>query len=120
MPNPIEAGDKFYKVIPQGSTVGPKSAFWATEQEIASFKGLSYDQIANRTGLPLVSQQGATFEVVSVKALSPGTSFTSVLAPTTELGANGAVLSQSGGGLQTLLANRSIFSAPVKTGITLP
>jgi hypothetical protein len=55
-----------------------------------------------------------------MKALSPDTSFTSKIAGTTEIGANGEVWSQAGGGLQTLITDRSIFSAPVGTGIKLP
>ena len=118
--NPIEVGDKFFKVIPEGGAVGKNSAFWATEGEISSLKGLSHDQIADKLGLPLASQQGTAFEVVSMKALSPGTSFTSKIAGTTEIGANGEVWSQAGGGLQTLITDRSIFSAPIGTGIKLP
>ncbi|MBZ2207614.1 PAAR-like domain-containing protein [Massilia soli] len=120
LPNPIEIGDKFYKIIPEGGQVGPSSAFWATEAELATLRGASYDQIADRVGIPLISQQGIRFEVVEITAIRQGTSFTSVIAPTKEIGSNGVIWSQNGGGLQTLLADRSIFSAPRLTSIIFP
>lgn len=118
--NPIEIGDKFYKIIPEGGSTGPNSAFWATREEVMALQGLSYDQIADKLGVPLVSQQGVKFQVMEISAIRNGTSFTSVIAPTTELGANGAIWSQSGGGLQTLLVDRSAFSSPVPTKIKIP
>jgi hypothetical protein len=118
--NPVEVGDKFFKVVPADGTVGPNSAFWATEKDLAGLKGLRYDQIADRLGIPLVSQQGVKFEVVEITALRPGMTFTSIIAPTTELGANGTVWSQSGKGIQTLLIDRTIFTSPKLTGITFP
>jgi enamine deaminase RidA (YjgF/YER057c/UK114 family) len=118
--NPIEVGDKLYKIVPEGGSVGSNSAFWATEQEMAALKGMSYDQIAGRLGLPLASQQGATFEVMTMSAQRPGISFTSVIAPTTEVGAGGAMWTQPGGGLQTLIVDRSIFTTPVRTGTKFP
>lgn len=118
--NPIEVGDRFYKIIPEGGSAGPNSAFWATRDEVMALEGLSYDQIADKLGVPLVSQQGSKFQVVEIRALRNATSFTSVIAPTTELGANGAVWSQSGGGFQTLLVDRSAFSSPVLTKIKIP
>jgi uncharacterized Zn-binding protein involved in type VI secretion len=118
--NPIAVGDKFYKIIPEGGSTGPNSAFWATREEVRALEGLSYDQIADKLGVPLVSQQGAKFQVMEISAIRNSTSFTSVIAPTTELGANGAIWSQSGGGLQTLLVDRSAFSSPVPTKIKIP
>lgn len=120
MANPIEVGDKLYKVIPEGTSVGEKSAFWATESELHTLRGMTYDQVAEKLGLPLASQQGASFQVVEITAFRNGTSFTSVIAPTTEVGANGATWSQRGGGLQTLLTDRSIFTQPKITPIKFP
>ena len=120
LPNPIEIGDKFYKIIPEGGGVGPSSAFWATEAELATLRGASYDQIADRLGIPLLSQQGIRFQVVEITAIRPGTSFTSVIAPTKEIGANGVIWSQNGGGLQTLLTDRNSFTDPRLTGINFP
>jgi hypothetical protein len=118
--NPIEVGDKLFKIIPEGASVGPNSAFWATETELGKLKGLTYNQIAERLGLPLTSQQGAKFQVMEIAAFRNGTSFTSVIAPTTEIGANGMLWSQRGGGLQTLLTDRSIFTQPKPTSIKFP
>jgi hypothetical protein len=118
--NPIEAGDKFFKVIPEGASVGPNSAYWATEKQISTLNGLTYNQIAERLGLPLASQQGMKFEVMEISAFRNGTSFTSVIAPTSEAGANGMIWTQGGGGLQTLLTDRNIFTQPKLTKITFP
>lgn len=91
-----------------------------TATRLAGLRGLSYDEIAARLGFPLASQQGTTFEVVEITALRNGTSFTSVIAGTTEIGKNGQVWRQTGGDLQTLLIDRSVFSAPIPTGQTFP
>ncbi len=116
----VDIGDKFYKVVTEGAAVGDKSAFWATKEEVLALKGMSYDQIANKFGMPLISQQGKAFQVVEVTALRNSTSFTSVIARTTEVGANGTLWSQKAGGVQSLLIDRSAFSSPITTAITLP
>ena len=118
--NPIEIGDKLFKVIHEGGSVGANSAYWATETQIGALNGLTYDQIAEKLGLPLASQQGTRFQVMEITAIRNGTSFTSVIAPTTEVGANGMIWSQGGGGLQTLLTDRSIFTPPRFTAIKFP
>jgi hypothetical protein len=111
----VEPGDHLYKVVPEGNMPGPKSEYWMTKEELGKLQGLDRDQIASRLGLPLENQQTARFSVVEIRAMQPTTSFTSVIAPTTQNG-----WSQSGGGLQTLLPNRNAFTPPVNTGITLP
>ncbi len=116
----VDIGDKFYKVITEGAAVGEKSAFWATKEEVLALKGMSYDQIASKFGMPLISQQGSAFQVVEVTALRQSTSFTSVIARTTEVGANGTLWSQKAGGVQSLLIDRSAFSSPITTAITFP
>ena len=120
MANPIEVGDKLFKVVPEGASVGPNSAFWGTETQVSTLNGLTYNQIAERLGLPLASQQGAKFQVMEITAVRNGTSFTSVIAPTTEVGANDMIWSQGGGGLQTLLTDRSIFTQPKLTTVKFP
>lgn len=110
--NPLDIGDKFYKLIPEGGAVGENSAFWATREQVASLRGMSYDQIADRLGMPLASQSGAVFQVVEITAFRPGTTFTSVIAATSEVGSNGVIWSQGGKGLQTLITDRNIFTAP--------
>jgi hypothetical protein len=118
--NPIEVGDVFYKLVPEGTLGGAKSPFWFTESQIAPLRDLPYDQIADRLGLPLASQQESSFSLVSIRATAPGTSFTSRIAPTTEIGVGGALWQQSGGAYQTLLINRSLFTAPQVVKRTFP
>ena len=112
MPNPIEVGDKLFKIVPDGGSVGANSTFWATEAQVGALNGLTYNQIAERLGLPLASQPGSKFQLMEITAFRNGTSFISVIAPTTEVGANGILWSQGGGGLQTLVIDRSIFTQP--------
>lgn len=118
--NPVEVGDIFYKLVSEGSSVGKNSPFWATKEQVLALEGLTYDQIAAKLGMPLVSQQGSVFQVMEITAFRPGTTFTSLIAPTTEMGTNGALWSQRGGGLQTLLTDRSIFTQPKPTNIRFP
>jgi hypothetical protein len=86
--NPVEAGDAFYKLVPSGSGVGPSSPYWMTQEQLNSLTGLSADQIGTRLGMPLAQQTGS-FDLYSVKAVTPSMSFTSTIAPTQELGAGG-------------------------------
>lgn len=118
--NPIEIGDKFYKVVTKGQSIGQSSAFWVTKDELTFLKAKSYDQIADRLGLPLASQQGTTFQVFEITAFRRGTSFTSKIASTNEIGEAGAVWSQRADGIQTLLTDRSIFTSPVLTTMKFP
>ena len=120
MAKPIEVGDKFYKVVTEGLKIGDNSAFWVTKDEILTLQGKSYDQIANHLGMPLSSQQGKIFQVSEITALRSGTSFSSVIAPTTEIGSKNIGWFQEAGGVQTLLIDRSAFSSPVPTGLKFP
>ena len=110
--NPVEVGDVFYKLVPQNIDVGPQSAFWTTEDQISSLRGLSSDEVANRLGLPLAQQQGGGFRLFRIRATSRGISFTSRIAPTSELGAGNVLWTQNGGANQVLLTNRRLFGAP--------
>ena len=111
----VAVGDRFYKLVPEGGSVGPSSAYWATRSEIDALRGLSRDQIASRLGLPLQSQQAPRFDILEIRAQRPTTVFVSRIAPTTQNGWH-----QTGGGIQSLVIDRSHFSAPVPTGGRLP
>ena len=111
----IAPGDVLYKVVPEGQMPGKYSAYFGTEKDIASLKGLSYDQITDRLGIPLESQQTARFDVVKIVAEKPTTVFESTIARTTQNG-----YAQPGGDLQTIITNRGAFSDPVPTGLKLP
>ncbi|QRP63144.1 hypothetical protein I6J77_13615 [Rhodanobacter sp. FDAARGOS 1247] len=115
LPNPVETGDKFYKVVPKNSMPGPNSEFWMSKREMESLRGLNADQIGDCLGLPLESQQVGEFDVVQITAIRPSMSYTSRIAPTTQNG-----WAQSGGKVQTLLTDRSSFNAPSRTGIKFP
>jgi uncharacterized Zn-binding protein involved in type VI secretion len=104
-------GDVLYKVVPEGKMPGQYSAFFATKEELSSLKKMSYDQISDRIGIPLESQQTLRFDIVEVVATKPVTVFESVIAPTVQNGYR-----QPGGGIQTLITNRRDFTAPVVIG----
>ncbi|NHZ93575.1 hypothetical protein F2P45_31915 [Massilia sp. CCM 8733] len=104
-------GDVLYKVVPEGKMPGQYSAFFATKDEISSLKKMSYDQISDRIGIPLESQQTLRFDIVEVVATKPVTVFESIIAPTVQNGYR-----QPGGGVQTLITNRRDFTAPIVIG----
>lgn len=107
----LAAGESLFKIVPEGNMPGPYSAFFATKDEVTALKGMSYDQISDRIGIPLESQQTLRFDVVEVKATKAVTVFESKIAPTTQ---NGYI--QPGGGIQTLITNRSAFTNPTVIG----
>ncbi|MDM5176852.1 hypothetical protein PO883_06525 [Massilia sp. DJPM01] len=107
----LAAGESLFKIVPEGNMPGPYSAFFATQDEISALKGMSYDQISDRIGIPLESQQTLRFDVVEVKTTKNVTVFESTIAPTTQ---NGYI--QPGGGVQTLITNRSAFTNPIVIG----
>lgn len=107
----LAAGESLFKIVPEGSMPGPNSAFFATKDEVSALKGMSYDQISDRIGIPLESQQTLRFDVVEVKATKAVTVFESKIAPTSQ---NGYI--QPGGGIQTLITNRSAFTDPTVIG----
>lgn len=111
----LAPGDTLYKVTPEGTTPGKYSAYFATKDEIAALRGMSYDQITDRLGLPLESQQTIRFDVMEMTAKKPTTVFQSLIARTTQ---NGYV--QPGGGTQSIVTNRSAFTDPILTRIKLP
>jgi hypothetical protein len=111
----VNVGDKLYKVVPEGSMPGQYSAYFATEKELNALRGMSYDQISDRIGIPLESQQTLRFDVVEVTATRPTTVFDSVIARTTQNG-----YAQPGGGVQTLITDRGAFTDPIVTGIKFP
>lgn len=104
-------GESLYKLVPEGDIPGKYSAFFATKDEISSLKGMSYDQISDRLGIPLESQQTLRFDVHEVVANRAVTVFESTIARTSQ---NGYL--QPGGGIQTLITDRSAFTPPVLMG----
>ncbi|ATQ75717.1 hypothetical protein CR152_15155 [Massilia violaceinigra] len=107
----LVAGDALYKLVPEGDIPGKYSAFFATKDEISALKGMSYDQISDRLGIPLESQQTLRFDVHEVTANRAITVFESTIARTSQ---NGYL--QPGGGIQTLITDRSAFTSPVLIG----
>ena len=111
----IKKGQTLYKAVPEGTMPGEHSAYFATRDDINRLEGVSYDEISDQLGIPLESQQTQKFDIVEVEALQDTEVFQSQIAPTTQCG-----YSQPGGATQTLITNRSAFSAPRSTGIKRP
>jgi hypothetical protein len=78
-------------------------------------ENISNATISDRLGIPLESQQTVQFDIIEVTAIKKTNVFESVIAPTTQNG-----YSQPGGGVQTLITDRSAFSAPEFTGKKFP
>lgn len=104
-----------YKVVPSGQSVGAKSPFFATQDNLNS--AISSGQpVGDSFGLPL-SSQASSYDVYQINPpAGGGTIFTSTVAPTSELGGQ---FTTSGGAAQDLVPNRSGWSAPTKIG-TIP
>ncbi|MEE1673626.1 hypothetical protein SNR37_003052 [Agarivorans aestuarii] len=111
----LKKGDKLYKLVPEGDVPGKYSPYFATKSEVKSFEQARYDEITDKIGIPLESQQTMRFEVFEVEANRDVEVFESIIAPTTQNG-----YSQPGGGVQTLITDRSAFSAPKSTNWKLP
>ncbi|GGB22386.1 hypothetical protein [Agarivorans gilvus] len=111
----LKKGDKLYKLVPEGEYPGEYSPYFATKSEIKSFEQARYDEITDKIGIPLESQQTNRFEVFEVEAKRDVEVFESIIAPTTQKG-----YSQPGGGMQTLITDRSEFSNPKSTNWKLP
>lgn len=108
-------GDTLYKIVPERSMPNQYSPFFARESEIRLLTDMSFDQIADRFGLPLESQQALRFDVVKITANQPVTVFESIVAHTTQNG-----YAQPGGAIQILTTNRNAFSNPILTEIKFP
>ncbi len=73
-------------------------------------KGMSVDNIASVFGLPLGSSSGKYFQVYEIESKASGVYFTSTIAPSTENMVNGQAWRTIGGGQQTLIPDRSLFT----------
>jgi hypothetical protein len=107
----LAAGESLFKIVPEGHLPSPHSAFFASREEVTVLMEMNYDQIADRLGLPLESQQTLRFDVVEVRTTRAVTVFESTIAPTTQ---NGYL--QPGGGKQILITHRSAFTDPTVIG----
>ena len=117
LPRPVNVnkGDKLCKLVPEGEFPGKCSAYFVDKAEIDRMYGIGYDDITDKIGIPLESQQTEKFNLFEVEAIENSTVFQSTIAPTTQNG-----YSQPGGGKQTLILNRSLFSEPKNTGRKFP
>lgn len=111
----LSSGEVLFKVIPEGGTISGNSAYFMKQSELDALKGLDANAIGGRLGLPLESQLPGKFEVFEVVANRPTTVYNAEIARTSQNGWN-----QPGGGVQTLITDRSAFSPPIKTARKLP
>ncbi len=107
MPRSVEKGEKLYKLSKGGT--GPNSPYFATAEEIEKVKGKSVAEIADALGLPAdsVPSEGSGFLIQEIEALEDTVVHESKIAPLKEAG-----VLREGGGVQSLVTNRSKFSAP--------
>jgi len=105
-------GDELYKVVPKGESVGPKSPFWMTLDELNSLK--TSGGLEQKLGLPLDSH-GVKYDVYKISANLNSNVYQSTVANTIESG-----YSTAGGATQSLVLKRSNWSSPSKVDEIIP
>lgn len=104
---PISKGQKLYKLTPNGAS--GSTPYWATAEELEKLRGLPNSEIGSKLGLPLESlpKDGAPFVIQEIEALSDTDVFVSKIAKTSE-----GTYETLGGGMQTLVTRRDLFTKP--------
>jgi hypothetical protein len=108
---PIRTGDTLVKIVPAGQPVTPTSGYFMTQSEFARLSSNPL-QLADRLGLP-PSSQALQYDIYQITAQTNTTVFRSPVAPTINARTGAR---QTGGAQQTIVANRTQFSTPVRTG----
>ena len=97
------------KVVPSGASVSDYTGFWFTKSELDKVGG-DVSKLIDSFALP-PSSHAASYDVYMIKVRKSATVFTSEIAPAS-LGINKPP--QTGGTIQTLVLDRSKFTAPKK------
>jgi hypothetical protein len=99
------------KIVPQGQEVSPYSPFFTTMEQLdaASRSGKT---MADYFGIPIKSE-ASVYDIYQITPKSSADVFVSTVAPASEL--NGVVI-RSGGGVQYLVPNRSMWTPPTLVG----
>ena len=100
----LTAGAMLIKVVPKGQKVSAYTAYFMTMEEFNSLENSAL--IEQKLGLPLTSHS-ISYDVYTISSTSDAVVFESTVAPTIENG-----YSTIGGAKQTLVIDRSKWSAP--------
>ncbi|MEM9339102.1 MAG: hypothetical protein AAGA66_10265 [Bacteroidota bacterium] len=108
----IQAGDALFKISPKGNGVSDFSPYWVTKRELDDVR--SEENLEQKLGLPLGSH-GVEYEVFKITATTDVSAFTSTIAPTLQNG-----YATIGGATQTLVLDRTLWSAASKVATFIP
>jgi len=107
------SGTTLFKIVPRGTQITATSVYWMTASQAQAVSRMSIDQSSNFLGLPLAqrltAQQAGGFDFYTISAVQPATVFQSTIARTVERN-----ISQTAGGSQVLVPNRSIWTPAVR------
>lgn len=103
----MSVGDNLYKVVKKNSVPSQYTEYWMTkdELEILTSNGSNFE---NKAGFPLGSY-AEEYDIFEITALDQNIVYQSRIAPTEQRG-----YYSSGGGMQTLVLDRTKWSLPIK------
>jgi hypothetical protein len=107
----LSAGEQLIKLVPTANTPGLTNPFWITQSEFAQL-AKNPANLVEKLGLP-PSSQVPSFDIYVIQAKQNVTVFQSTVAKTTDVISG---VSQTGGSTQTLVLNRTEFTAQLKVG----
>lgn len=102
-----QQGAELFKVVKKGSIPSPTTEYWVTKTELDDLMSKG-SNLESRSGLPLGSMADE-YDIYKITANQPAPTYRSIIAPTTQRG-----YTTTGGASQTLVLDRSLWSAPVK------
>ena len=112
IPGISDAKEPLYMLVPSGQPVTPKSPYFFSEAELAKIKAMPNDEIPGYLALPNQS----TSPSYDIYRIEPNPEkvpkvFESVIAPAVQGSHH-----KAGGGIQTLVPNRDLWTMPKKIG----
>ena len=105
----LNKNTQLVKVVPTGESVGANSAYWFTKAELDKFGG-DIAKLIDSVALP-PSSHAASYDVYMIRVRKSATVYTSEIAPANN-GINNPA--QTGKAIQTIVVDRSKFTAPIK------
>ena len=102
-----QQGTELYKVVKKGNAPNPTTEYWFTKSELDNLmsKGTNFE---SKAGLPLGSMADE-YDIYKITANQSATTYRSTITATNQRG-----YTTTGGAQQTLVLDRSTWTAPVK------
>tara|TARA_R110000796_G_scaffold250788_2_gene380594 strand:- start:105525 stop:106118 length:594 start_codon:yes stop_codon:yes gene_type:complete len=102
-----QQGTELFKVVKKGGVPSPTTEYWVTKAELDDLMSKG-SNLESKSGLPLGSMADE-YDIYKITANQPASTYRSTIAPTEQRG-----YTTVGGATQTLVLDRSLWSAPVK------